>query len=513
MNRNMLLSIAAGRRDSQHSPRARIADAVESRPNILWLTSEDHGPHMGCYGDRYATTPNVDALAARGLLYTRAWSNAPVCAPARTTLISGLYAPSTGGEHMRSMVPFPAGKQMFPQLLRAAGYYCTNNSKEDYNLVAARPGVGRIVAQRPLEAARRRGNRSSRCSIRPRATKAKFAAGRTRQFTIRPKVRVPAYHPDTPEVRQDWAQYYDVVSEADADAGQCLAELEEAGLADETIVFYFADHGSGMPRNKRWPYNLGSARSAGRLHSREVQGLATRRITRQAARSDRLVSFVDFAPTVLEPGRHRTAGVDARPCVSRAVLRRTAAVHLRFSRPHGRKDRPGAQRHRWPVSSTCAITCRTAFTASTWPTCFKRRPRASGIALHEEGKLDAAQDAFWNAKPPEELYDLSGRSRRSAQPGRFAGAPNRSWKSCAKRSETWHWQFATSDFCPRERCTRVAAVPRPTTWLARRASIRSSASLRRRKWHRASSRMPLSRSSKPSRMPTAQCGIGRRWDC
>ena len=117
-----------------------IAAAAEApqRPNILWLTSEDHGPHLGCYGDKFATTPNVDALAAKGIIYRHAWSCAPVCAPARTTLISGLYASSTGAEHMRSMVAYPAGKQMFPQLLRNSGYYCTNNSKEDYNL--AKPG-------------------------------------------------------------------------------------------------------------------------------------------------------------------------------------------------------------------------------------------------------------------------------------------------------------------------------------------------------------------------------------
>ncbi|NDB76175.1 MAG: sulfatase, partial [Verrucomicrobia bacterium] len=108
------------------------------RPNILWLSSEDHGPHMGCYGDKYATTPNVDALAARGMIFRHAWSCAPVCAPARTTLISGLYPPSTGAEHMRSMVALPAGFKMYPQFLRAAGYYCSNNSKEDYNL--AKPG-------------------------------------------------------------------------------------------------------------------------------------------------------------------------------------------------------------------------------------------------------------------------------------------------------------------------------------------------------------------------------------
>src|SRR5687767_15921133 len=82
---------------------------AQNKPNILWLTSEDHGPHMGCYGDAYATTPNVDALARKGMIYKFCWSNAPVCAPARTVLISGLYANSSGGEHMRSMVPMPRG--------------------------------------------------------------------------------------------------------------------------------------------------------------------------------------------------------------------------------------------------------------------------------------------------------------------------------------------------------------------------------------------------------------------
>ena len=97
-------------------------------PNILWLTSEDNGPHLGCYGDKYADTPNLDGLAAKGMIYSRAISNAPVCAPARTTIISGMYPTSTGAEHMRSMTQLPKGFKMYPVYLRELGYYCTNNS-------------------------------------------------------------------------------------------------------------------------------------------------------------------------------------------------------------------------------------------------------------------------------------------------------------------------------------------------------------------------------------------------
>ena len=106
----------------------------EARPNILWLTAEDIGTELGCYGDEYARTPCIDQLSTRGLRYVTAWSNAPVCAPARSTLISGMYPPSLGSHHMRSLVRMPDGMCMYPCYLRDAGYYCTNNSKQDYNL-------------------------------------------------------------------------------------------------------------------------------------------------------------------------------------------------------------------------------------------------------------------------------------------------------------------------------------------------------------------------------------------
>ncbi|MCS5631665.1 MAG: sulfatase-like hydrolase/transferase, partial [Pirellulaceae bacterium] len=113
--------------------------AAES-PNILWISSEDHGPEMGCYGDKLAVTPNVDALAKRGLMFKLAWSCAPVCAPARTAIITGMYPPSIGGQHMRSMVQLPKYVQFYPRYLQQAGYYTTNNSKQDYNVFKENQG-------------------------------------------------------------------------------------------------------------------------------------------------------------------------------------------------------------------------------------------------------------------------------------------------------------------------------------------------------------------------------------
>ena len=105
-------------------------------PNILWIVSEDNGPFLGCYGDKFATTPNLDKLASQGILYQNAFSNAPVCAPARCTIIIGMYPPGLGTGHMRSSYASPAFIKFLPKYLKDAGYYCTNNAKKDYNTIA-----------------------------------------------------------------------------------------------------------------------------------------------------------------------------------------------------------------------------------------------------------------------------------------------------------------------------------------------------------------------------------------
>ena len=374
-----------------------------ARPNILWLTSEDHGVEMGCYGDTFATTPNVDKLAAGGMIYTHAWSCAPVCAPSRTTLISGMYAQSTGGEHMRSLVPYPAGKQMYPQLLSAAGYYCSNNSKEDYNL--AKPGkvwddsskkahwTNRALGQ-PFFAVFN-SEKSHESKIRARPHKAVHDPA---------KVRVPAYHPDTPEVRRDWAQYYDIVSEADADAGKLLAKLAADGLAEDTIVFYYGDHGSGMPRSKRWPYHSG-------LHVPLVVFIPEKFKSlrppdyKAGGSSARLVSFVDFAPTLLS-----LVGVKPPEWMQgQAFLGPFIAPAPQFL--HGFRGRMD-ERYDLIRSVTDG---RYVYVRNYMPHLiygqhldFMWQTPTTRVweKLHQDGKLTPVQDIFWNRKSPEELFDL-----------------------------------------------------------------------------------------------------------
>ena len=374
------------------------------KPNILWLTSEDHGPHMGCYGDKVARTPQVDALAAKGMRFAHAWSVAPVCAPARTAIISGLYPASSGGIHMRSMVSLAPGQKMYPQYLREAGYYCTNNSKTDYNL--REPG-------RAWDESSGKAHWNKRAAGQPffaifNSTKSHESQIRSRPHTAITKpadIRVPAYHPDTPETRQDWAQYYDKVSAVDADAGERLKELNEAGLADETIVFYYADHGSGMPRGKRWPSNSGLQVPFVVYFPAKWKHLAPKEYEAGGV-SDRLISFVDLAPTVLsiagiEPPKHLQGVAFAgpyqgapRPLIfgqrgrmdERMDLVRSATdgrfVYLRNFHPHVSQ----AQRVDYQFGTP---------TTRVW------------FELFTQGKTNDAQSIFWRVpKAPEELYDL-----------------------------------------------------------------------------------------------------------
>ncbi|MBI5692143.1 MAG: sulfatase-like hydrolase/transferase [Verrucomicrobia bacterium] len=380
------------------------ASGAADRPNLLWITSEDHGPHLGAYGDKIAATPHLDALAARGLRYRRAWSCAPVCAPARTTIISGLFATSAGAEHMRSMVALPAGRRLFPEFLREAGYYCTNNSKEDYNLT--QPARVWDVSSRQAHWRNRAAGQPFFAVFNSNATHEGQIRKSPHPLKVDPaRVRVPAFHPDTPEVRRDWAQYHTNVSAADAVAGAHLADLATAGLADDTIVFYFADHGPGLPRHKRWPGNSGLQVPLIVYFPPKWRHLAPPDFA-AGAESDRLVSFVDFAPTVLSlAGLPPPAWMQGRAFAGKFATEPAPYLHGFRGRMDERVDlvrsvtdgRYVYLRNYLPHLSP-GQHVNAQFNAATTQLWRK---------LYDEGKLDEAQSLFWRApKAPEELYDL-----------------------------------------------------------------------------------------------------------
>jgi uncharacterized sulfatase len=280
---------------------------AQPRPNILWISAEDLSPDLGVYGDGYSRTPNLDKFAAEGARYVNAFSAAPVCAPSRSAIITGMYPTTIGSMHMRSKAVPPPYVKAFTEYLRAAGYYCTNNAKTDYNFEAP-PG------NRPPDTVWDETSRNAHWRNRPdksqpffavfnhevthegqvrsdeAAYKRNTAALKPEDFHDPAKVTVPPYYPDTPVVRKNIARYYDLITALDYQITRLLRQLEEDGLADNTIVFFWGDHGRGLTRGKRWVYDSGTRvplmiRWPGRIKPGTVE--------------DRVVSLMDLGPTVL----------------------------------------------------------------------------------------------------------------------------------------------------------------------------------------------------------------------
>lgn len=244
-----------------------------SLPNVVWISTHDINPDLGCYsgiwpGAEYALTPNLDRLAAEGARFDLAFASAPVCAPARSAILTGCHPAAIGTMHMRTKAVPPPEVRLLPEIFRRAGYYCTNNSFTDFQ-VDVPPIVfdecsptahwrNRPGADTPFFAMFH-GMTTHESQIYldeesfEQATP-NVAAQRRHQRATAP---LPPYYPDTEVFRRAWARYADLITEMDQWAGNILGQLEEDGLTGNTIVVFWSDHGKGMPRAKRWATEAG----------------------------------------------------------------------------------------------------------------------------------------------------------------------------------------------------------------------------------------------------------------
>jgi len=275
-------------------------------PNILWITCEDISPHLGCYDDEDAKTPNLDKLASEGIRFTHAYSNASVCTPARSTLITGVYAPSLGTHHLRGSVPLPSDVKCFTEYLRNIGYYCTNNSKEDYNFDTPDSSwdeSGRLAHWRNrkkdqpffsvfnIEITHQSQTRYSIDEFEKRNIELPDSLRHDpKTFTL------PPYYPDTKVVRNNLGALYLQITKMDSEVQKILDQLHDDALMENTIVFFFSDHGDGLPRGKRWLHSTGTKVP---LIIRIPDQYDYMSILSAGTTSDQMVSFVDFAPTIL----------------------------------------------------------------------------------------------------------------------------------------------------------------------------------------------------------------------
>ena len=278
-------------------------------PNVLWISCEDISPHLGCYGDPHAVTPNLDRLAGEGVRFTHAFTAAGVCAPCRSTIITGMYQNSIGTHHMRCNATLPDWLRPFPMYLRDAGYYCTNNSKTDYQFKHPSPREiwdesggkahwkNRGADEQPFFAVFNFGgcHESGIANESKYKTVTEVLSDEQRQDADR-LTTLPPYYPDTPIVREDWKRNYELITAMDDWAGDLIDELKSAGQYKNTIIFFWSDHGVGLPRAKRWLYDSGTHIP---LIVRIPESFRVNGQGHPGTVDSQLVNSTDFGPTVL----------------------------------------------------------------------------------------------------------------------------------------------------------------------------------------------------------------------
>jgi arylsulfatase A-like enzyme len=413
----------------QRSLQAGPSEQITPRPNIVLIVFEDLSPRIGAFGDEVATTPILDSFAKAAVRYPNTFTTSGVCAPSRSSLITGVHQQTLGTQHMRTRSPVPQLKgggpieydavpppqvKAFPELLRAAGYYTTNDGKTDYQF-----GAPFTVWDENGPEANWRGRAGGQpffAMFNPQQTHESYIWPEDRQtdnpliqlvtdrnrrelaakerVTDPATVEVPPYLPDTPIVRADIARHYDNLAFAEKRVAQILAMLDADGLLEETIIIVTSDHGDGLPRMKRTVYDSGIRVPMMIRHPEKADaGLI----------DEGLVSFVDLAPTILE-----WAGVGKKDWQQGRVLGEEPKREYIFAASDRFDSAPGR--------SKAVFDGRFKYIRNFMPGLPVLQPlpfRDAQPTMQEIWRLDAAGQltlptrALLEPRAPEELYDLS----------------------------------------------------------------------------------------------------------
>lgn len=409
---SMMLSCTpdAGKQNNVSSQKKYVSSTTE-RPNILWISCEDISSRLGCYGDTVAQTPNLDQLCTEGAKYTNVFTVAPVCAPNRSAIITGMYQTTIGTHHMRtshrgrtgelptpySAVP-PHYVKAFPEYLRSHGYYCTNNAKTDYQFA----GFSDVPESIWDESSNKAHYRNRENKDQPFFAVFNYTMTHESQTWQEPKitdpskVKVPPYYPDTEPVRRSIARLYDQIARLDSVVGIRLQELEEDGLAENTIVMFWSDHGDGLPRGKRWPYDSGTKVPLIVKWPGVIEGGTV---------IDDLISSIDLGPTVLSlanvPVPEHMQGKAFLGSQTEEPWQFVFSARDRFDESYDMirsvRDKKWRYVRNYYPNKPYVV----------WVPYRNQSPIMQELLrLHAEGNLVGAQK-FWfrNTRPPEELYD------------------------------------------------------------------------------------------------------------
>ncbi|RTE53771.1 sulfatase [Arenibacter aquaticus] len=384
----------------------------QNRPNIVWIVSEDNSKHyLKLFDEHGAETPNIEKLANHGILFSRAFSNTPVCSAARSTLITSSYGPRLATHYHRKIkkVPTPDGVEMFPAYLRRAGYYTTNNAKEDYNVVKANNVWDESSSKASWR--NREGNQpffhvqniGTTHESRLHFTEEEMRKGTETDMA---SMFVQPNHPQTELFKYSNARYHDKIKQMDAELGAVVAELKKDGLLKNTFIFYYGDHGGVLPGSKGYINEMGVHVPLVVHIPDEYRHLAPAEV---GSTNDAFVSFVDFGVTVLNlAGLKVPKGMDGKPFLGKGVSvtdlekrKETFSYADRFDEKYDmvravRKGKFKYTRNYQPFNFDGLMNNYR----------YKQLGYQQWHDLYEANKLNTVQARFFEPKQPEELYDL-----------------------------------------------------------------------------------------------------------
>ncbi len=391
---------------------------AEEKPNIVWITSEDNSAHwLGCYGNDMVKTPNLDQFASKGIQYNAAFSNAPVCAIARSTIITGRYASSIGTQNMRSTYPVPNSIESYPKLMKKAGYFTINSGKTDYNMKGSdashwdicKPSAGLKNAPKDkpflLVINNTISHESSLFEKKIKKSRSSGAIPKTPSISTE-KVSLPPYLPDTEEIRTDWVTYADIMHAMDAKVGKLIKEISESEHAENTIIFYYSDHGGILPRAKRYIFNSGTHVPLMVYLPKKWEHLSKYKPGDQT--SD-IVSFVDLAPTVLNiAGIEIPKTMQGQPFLGSKNIGSPKSFAFLYSQRYGEQSFKFA---RGLTDGKIRYTKnfhphrdRTSYSGYGYGLASWR----SYLAEYKSGNLDAKAGLIWQpTQPKEELFNVT----------------------------------------------------------------------------------------------------------
>lgn len=417
------------------------------KPSILWVCVDDMSDWMGCYGDKTVPTPHIDGLAAQGVRFDRVYMPAPVCSATRSALITGTMQTSHGLHHHRTMIkkPLPKGIVTVPELFRAAGYLTFNEAKDDYNFKKSREQMYSPEFVRPKKRVKSHLEGTDLSWLEQLKGKTFFGqiqlkggkiggeAGQkypTESRVDPATVNVPPYYPDDPVVRNGIARHYEQIAQTDEQVGAILAALDAFGLSENTIVFFFTDHGSPLARDKQFLYEGGTkvplivrgVGNAGTVRKDLVNGIDIS-ATSLALAGIEMPEWIEGLDLFVEAYQPRKFVVSARDRCGNAIdrIRAVRTEHFRYIRNY--------------------LTDRALY---------EPQYRSGGALftrlreLRDAGKLGFIQASYFDAsqRSEEELYDLR---LDPHQINNLAGEPGQAGELARHRLLLEQWEVESGD--------------------------------------------------------------------